>query len=155
MLEVYREVAASAPDALTVWASLVDPPGGGPALAVVDVTYLGDGRQAGALLEPFEGLGGAISDDRHERPMTTLGDITGDPADPSPGIGRCELLTGLDETVLDALTEGLAGGLAPVLVLQLRHLGGALARPSDGPTAGMPEPYALTATGVWSNYPVT
>jgi hypothetical protein len=148
VLEAYGQVTASAPEELTVWASLLNPPGDAPALAVIDLAYLGGEDQTRSLLAPFERIGGSISDNRHERSMLALGDITGDPADPSPGISRSELLTGLDHNALDTLTGALAGGLAPVLVLQLRHLAGALAAPSDNPHGGRPEPYLLGATGV-------
>lgn len=78
-------------------------------------------------------------------PVTELGGITAEPTAPSPGISRAELLTRLDDDAAGAL---LADPIAPLLSVQLRHLGGALARYSDSPHGPLTEPYALYLFGV-------
>ncbi|MFI7704183.1 hypothetical protein [Nonomuraea sp. NPDC049480] len=55
---------------------------------------------------------------------------------------RGELLTDLDDLTAKTL---LAEPIAPLLSVQLRHLGGAFTRPSDSP---LTEPYALYLFGV-------
>ncbi|GAA2662533.1 FAD-binding oxidoreductase [Streptomyces aculeolatus] len=146
VLDAYRAVTAAAPEELTVWTGLLNIPGADPMIAV-HATYLGEGAgDAGAaLLRPFDGIDGRIGDTRTVLPVHELGTITGEPTDPSPGIGRGELLTALDDTVVDAL---LAEPIDPLLSVQLRHVGGALARPSDSPHGALAEPYLLYFFGV-------
>ncbi|MFF0247092.1 hypothetical protein ACWEU6_33845 [Streptosporangium sandarakinum] len=77
--------------------------------------------------------------------VAEIGSITAEPTDPGPGLSRAELLTGLDDTAAKAL---LADPIAPLLGAQLRHLGGAFARPSDSPHGPLSEPYALHLFGI-------
>jgi len=140
VLDAFRRIAATAPEELTVWANLVQFPGGAPPLVTFDATYLGDEDTARRLLSPLDGIDGVVSDSRAVMRLSDLGTITGEPADPRPGMSRAELLTGLDDDVVKAL---LAEPIDPLLSVQIRHLGGALARPSDGPHGPLTEPYAL------------
>ncbi|AKH83321.1 FAD-linked oxidase [Streptomyces sp. CNQ-509] len=146
VLDVFRSVTAAAPDELTVWAGLLNLPGADPMVAV-HTTYLGEGAgDAGPeLLRPFDAIAGRIDDNRAVLPVHELGTITAEPTDPSPGLGRAEMLTAVDDTVIDAL---LAEPIAPLLGVQLRHVGGALGRPSDSPHGALPEPYLLYLFGV-------
>jgi FAD/FMN-containing dehydrogenase len=141
--DVFRSVTAEAPDELTAWFELVHFPGAQPMVAV-DSTYLGDEETARKLLAGFEALPSAISDTRRPMSVAELGAITAEPTDPSPGLSRAELLTSLD----DALDTVLAGPIAPLMAVQIRHLGGALARPSDSPHGALTEPYLAYLFGI-------
>jgi hypothetical protein len=77
-----------------------------------------------------------------------LGTITAEPTDPGAGSSRAELLTRLDDAAAKSL---LADPIAPLMSVQVRHLGGALARPSDSPHGALAEPYALYMFGVPSD----
>ncbi|MEV0198177.1 FAD-binding oxidoreductase [Nonomuraea sp. NPDC050691] len=143
VLEAFREVVADAPEELTVWYDLLQIPGG-PGFVHVDVTYLG--ADPGGLLRRFDKVGGLLSDGRGPLPVAELGSICAEPTDPSPGIGRCELLTSLPEDVL------LGAPIDPLVSVQIRHLGGALARPA-GPDGGgaagvLVEPYSVYMIGL-------
>ncbi|MEU1760921.1 FAD-binding oxidoreductase [Micromonospora sp. NPDC005223] len=144
VLRAYRGITATAPDELTVWMDLLHFPGAEPMVAL-DVTYLGDDTTARDLLAPLDRLAPPISDRRRIMPVTELGGITAEPTDPGPGASRAELLTRLDDEAGEAL---LADPIAPLLSVQLRHLGGALARASDSPHGPLTEPYALYLFGV-------
>lgn len=146
VLDVFRTVTAKAPDELTVWTGLLSFPGADPVIAV-HATYLGEGAgDAGPeLLRPFDAVEGRLDDNRALLPVHELGTITNEPTVPSPGILRGEMLTALDDTVVDTL---LAEPIAPLFGVQLRHVGGALARPSDSPHGALTEPYVLYFFGV-------
>jgi FAD/FMN-containing dehydrogenase len=144
VMDAFRAVTASAPDELTVWLDLLKFPGAAP-LVAVDATYLGDADEARDLLAAFDRVGGALSDTRADLPIAELGSITAEPTDPSPGMSRAELLTDLDEVAAKAL---LAAPIDPLLSVQIRHLGGALARPSDSPHGALTEPYYLYMFGI-------
>ncbi|MEU4789881.1 FAD-dependent oxidoreductase [Micromonospora tulbaghiae] len=144
VLRAFRRITATAPDELTVWMDLLHFPGADPTVAL-DVTYLGEESGARDLLAPLNVLPPPVSDSRRIMPVTELGGITAEPTDPSPGVSRAELLTRLDDDAAEAL---LADPIAPLLSVQLRHLGGALARASDSPHGPLTEPYALYLFGV-------
>ena len=144
MVDTYRQITATAPDELTVWLDLLHLPGSDPVVAV-DATYLGDPGEARSLLAPLDHLPQPLSDSRRVRSVADLGSITADPTDPSAGLSRAELLTTLDDA---AVTTLLAGPIAPLLSVQVRHLGGALARPSDSPHGPLAEPYLLYLFGI-------
>lgn len=142
VLQAYREVTADAPEELTVWFDLLQFPGSPPFVAV-DVTFLGE--DPGELLRPFEALGGTLSDTRGLLPTADLGTIAAEPTDPSPGMATAELLTGLDDAVAEIL---LAAPINPLLSVQIRHLGGALARPVDSAAGSVAEPYSIYLIGI-------
>lgn len=147
VLDTYRTVTAAAPEALTVWFDLLNFPGSAP-LVAVDATYLGDPAEGRDLLRPLADLDGLLSDGRGPLSTADLGSITAEPTEPGPGLSRGELLTALDDRAAKTL---LAEPIDPLLSVQLRHLGGALARPSDSPHGPLEEPYALYLFGVPSS----
>ncbi|MFC5834422.1 FAD-binding oxidoreductase [Nonomuraea insulae] len=144
VLDAFREITAAAPDRLTVWFDLLNFPASPPMVAV-DATYLGDPAEGRALLRPLERLGAASSDSRGAMPLADLGSITAEPTTPGPGLSHGDLLTALDDLTAKSL---LATPIDPLLSVQIRHLGGALARPSDSPHGPLAEPYALYLFGV-------
>ncbi|WP_166848181.1 FAD-binding oxidoreductase [Isoptericola sp. BMS4] len=150
VLAVFREVTAAAPRELSVWLSRVEAPGA-PAVVVVHAAYLGDAASARALLAPFAAVPGALGPglDAAIGPvrLADVGDITADPTDPAAGRSRAELLSRVDDEAVERL---FTTSVAPLLMLQLRHLGGALAAPEDdaGALGPITEPYLLYAFGL-------
>ncbi|RSN04948.1 FAD-linked oxidase [Nonomuraea sp. WAC 01424] len=144
VLDAYREVTATAPEELTLWYDLLQFPGAAP-LVAVDATFLGAGGDAETLMRPLEKVAGRLSDSRAVLPVAELGGITAEPTDPGPGVSRAELLTGLTDEVAAALLDE---PIDPLLSVQLRHLGGTLARPSGTPAGHLDEPYALYLFGI-------
>lgn len=143
VVEAYRQITATAPNELTVWLDLLHFPGSDPMIAV-DVTHLGEVSQARDLLGALDRLPAPLSDSRRVMPVSELGTITAEPTEPGAGISRGELLTDLDDAAVKTL---LADPIAPLLSLQIRHLGGAFTRPSDSPHGPLTEPYALYLFG--------
>ncbi|MFI7611033.1 FAD-binding oxidoreductase [Nonomuraea terrae] len=144
VLDAYRQITGTAPDELTLWYDLLRFPGAAPMVAV-DATFLGDGGDAEALMSPLDKIPERLSDSRAMLPIARLGSITAEPTDPGPGQSHAELLTGLTDEVAAAL---LRRPIDPLLSVQLRHLGGALACPSGTPAGHLDEPFALYLFGV-------
>jgi FAD/FMN-containing dehydrogenase len=144
VLAAYREVTATAPDELSVWYDLLQFPGAAP-LVAIDSTFLGAGGDAEILLRPFDKVDGRLSDSRAMLPVAELGSITAEPTDPGPGHSRAELLTELTD---EAVATLLSRPVDPLLSVQLRHLGGALARPSDSAAGHLTEQFALYMFGI-------
>jgi hypothetical protein len=141
VFEAFRTVTASAPDELTVWLDLLHFPGAEPMVAL-DTTYLGDPAEVRDL---FCALPTPLSDSRRVMSVDELGSITAEPTEPTAGVSHAELLTTLDDRVVKGL---LAEPIAPLLSVQVRHLGGAIAGPSDSPHGPLTEPYALYLFGL-------
>jgi hypothetical protein len=106
----------------------------GRALAVVEAAYLGDATSGAELIGPLRKLGPEL-DTFATIPATSLGQLHMDPEQPVPGISDGASLGDAPAPAIDTLVE-LAGPDvdSPLLVVELRHLGGALGR--DAPGAG-------------------
>ncbi|WP_327044713.1 FAD-binding oxidoreductase [Microbispora sp. NBC_01189] len=159
VLASFRAVTAEAPEELTVWFHLLQfpplpelpEPLRGLSAVTVDVTYLGDPDEARALLHHFDRIPDPIFDTRGRMPVANLADICAEPTDPTPALLRSELLHGLDDAVAAAMLAAAGPGtIAPLAYVQIRHLGGALARVDEkgGACGHIAEPYLLTALGV-------
>lgn len=100
--------------------------------------------------------GPPLLDTVQDMPFTDVGTINGDPTEPGPYYERSTVLDGLGPEVVDVLLDHAGPGTdSPLAVVELRHLGGALARPPEPGnavgnrnrgftvfTAGVPEPDA-------------
>ncbi len=89
-------------------------------------------EEAEALLAPLRTLRDPIADLFRPLAVEDLGTIALDPVDPMPAAGHAEVVGALTPA-LQALLAETAEGERPLAVVELRHLGGALARAADGP----------------------
>ena len=144
VVDAFRRITADAPNELTVWLDLLHFPGAEPMVAV-DATYLGDAGEARELLAPLDRLPQPLSDSRRVMAVSELGGITAEPTAPSAGSSRAELLTELTDTTAKTL---LADPIAPLMSVQVRHLGGAFTQPSDSPHGPLTEPYLAYLFGI-------
>ncbi|HEY8300641.1 MAG TPA: FAD-binding oxidoreductase [Jatrophihabitans sp.] len=159
VLRAFHAISANAPDELTTWAHLLrfppvpflPEPIRGKNFVSVEFTYLGSAEEAEALIAPLRELPAVAIDATGAVPVANLSGICQEPTDPIPTIEWSRLLTGLDVTDLDRLVDA-AGADAPnaLTIIQLRHLGGELARGSaaQGPNAAIEEDYLVFCLGV-------
>lgn len=143
VVDVFRAITLTAPEELTLWLELFHFSGAEPMIAI-DCTFLGTEERARAMMSPVDDLPTPLSDSRAVMSTADIGGITAEPTAPGAGESRGELLTHLDGAVVDAL---LSEPIAPLMTVQVRHLGGALTRPSDSPHGPLIEPYALYLFG--------
>jgi hypothetical protein len=117
----------------------------------IDSAYLGDPVEGRALLHRLEQIPGVILDTRGALPVDALGSICAEPTEPGPAPWRSEVLTELDDdaatTLLSAATA--TGTIAPLVWVEVRHLGGALSLPAEnmGACGHITEPYLLVMIG--------
>ncbi|MGN6331182.1 MAG: FAD-binding oxidoreductase [Motilibacteraceae bacterium] len=108
----------------------------GGAFVVVEVAHQGTAEEAEGLLAPLRTLGPAM-DTVATIPVPALAGLHMDPPGPVPGAGDGTLLRDLDDAAIDALLGAAGPGApSPLLSVELRHLGGALARGSEDCGAG-------------------
>lgn len=141
--QAFVEVTRSAPNELTLWLELVSFPGADP-LVAIDLTYLGQESTGRELLTALDALSDPVSDSCAMLSVAELGSITAEPTAPSPGISRAELLTRFDADTIAAL---LADPIAPLLGVQVRHLGGTFQQPSTSPHGPLLDPYGVYLFG--------
>jgi hypothetical protein len=114
--------------------------------------FLGSEADGRSLLRPLHDLG-AARDTFASVPPVVLGDLAMDPLDPLPFRLGHQLLDELPPQTIDALlaTAGPGSGRGDTLtMLQLRHMGGALARetPGAGARATLPGEICMVTLGV-------
>jgi hypothetical protein len=140
VLHAWREWVATVPDELTSCGRIVHLPPipeipeflRGRSFALVEAAFIGTESDGEALLRPLRELEPEI-DTVAMIPPTRLGELHMDPPDPAPGLYDGGLLKSLPPDVLDALVDAVGrAGETALLSIELRHLGGALAKPSPG-----------------------
>jgi FAD/FMN-containing dehydrogenase len=140
VLRAWREWTREAPEEITTAARILQIPPlpeipeavRGRALVVIDGAYLGDEADGADVLAPLRALGPEI-DTFAMIPPAELLNIHMDPPTPVPAIGDGTLLDVVPGEAIDSLVEAAGPGSgSPLLMVELRHLGGALARSGDG-----------------------
>ena len=159
VLHAWRELTQSGlPDAFTTTARLMDFPPipdvpeqiRGQSFVVIDVIHLGAPAQADALLASLRVLDPAM-DTIGTIPAPALGHLHMDPEHPVPVGGDGLLLSSLPALAIDQLiTVAGPGTGSPLLMAELRHIGGEMsrARPHNGALAAIDADYILFAAGI-------
>ncbi len=155
----YRDWAATAPEEITTVARLLRPPPipdvpeplRGKALITIDGAFTGDAEAGAKLIAPLRALGEPILDTFGPMPAAGLGRIHMDPEQPVPGLTTHAPIGELTDAAIDAF---VANGPGPetgstLLLAELRHLGGALARRSEsaGALDKLDFPFVMSAVG--------
>ncbi|MFJ9472434.1 FAD-binding oxidoreductase [Streptomyces caniferus] len=97
-------------------------------LAQIRIAWTGSAEEGERLVAPLRAVGPRVSDQLREMPYAESHTIHQDPSDPHAYDGDNALLGGLDAAAL-LRVAALAGPAAPAMcVVQLNHLGGAMAR---------------------------
>jgi FAD/FMN-containing dehydrogenase len=159
VLHAWREyVAAGVPETLTTVGRLlqfpplpeIPEPVRGKSFVVVQAIYLGDEAAGRPLLAPLRALG-PVMDTVETIPVEALSHLHMDPEHPVPGAGDGDLLAELTPEAIDAFVGAVGPGSGSgLLTVELRHLGGAIARPAPehGAIAAFDAEFALFAAGI-------
>jgi hypothetical protein len=158
VLHAWREWTLDAPESVTTSARILQIPPfeeipeafRGRQFVAIDGAVLGSEAYAGEVLSGLRALEPEI-DMFAPAPPIALSYLHMDPEDPTPGIGDHAMLEELPAEAIDALVAaaGHESG-SPLLLVELRHLGGALARvPANaGARSRLEAAYILFAVGV-------
>ncbi|MFH8630258.1 FAD-binding oxidoreductase [Streptomyces lydicus] len=143
VLAAYLRWTRDVPDALTSSVALIAYPDlpqlpehlRGRYLAHIRIAYTGSAEEGEKLVAPLRAVGPRVSDDLREMPYAASHTIHRDPSEPHAYDGDNALLGGVDAAALRRVAA-LTGPAAPVMcVVQLNHLGGALAARDTAATA--------------------
>jgi len=143
VLAAYREWTASVPEELTSSVGLIPYPDlpmvpeplRGRYVAHLRIAYTGSVATGERLVEPLRAVGPRLIDSLGELPFTESPSIYRDPARPHGYSGTNAMLLELPESALGTTLDLVGPGSAVPCVVQLNHLGGALARPPSVPNA--------------------
>jgi FAD binding domain len=121
----------------------------GRSFTVIEAIYVGEEAEGAELVAPLRELGPEI-DTMGTVPAAALSHLHMDPPGPVAGKGDGMLLESLPAEAVDALVDATTGDRGTALIgAELRHLGGAIARPAPGHGAltSIDAPYIMFAVG--------
>jgi FAD/FMN-containing dehydrogenase len=121
----------------------------GRAFALVEAAYLGAARAGAELLGPLRELGPELDTFATIRPPA-LAQLNMDPEQPMPVVGDGAFLADVPAAAIDTVLALAGPGVdTPVQSIEIRHLGGALARetPDAGAQPKIDAKYAMFAGG--------
>lgn len=144
VLHAWREWAPTLPEDTTTSVALLalppdpnlPPPLQGRFVAHLRFTHLGSAEQGAALLAPMRAVAEPVVDLVEERPYPAIDAVHMDPTDPMPVWDRGTALRSLPAEAVDAiLAEAGPDTSSPLVLVELRLLGGATARRPAAPNA--------------------
>ncbi|HEX8064989.1 MAG TPA: FAD-binding oxidoreductase [Thermoleophilaceae bacterium] len=163
VLHAWREWTAATPDEVTSVGRIlqlppvpdIPEPLRGGSFAVVEAAFLGTEADGAELLRPLRELGPGM-DTLAAAPLTALSGLHMDPEHPVPALTEHSMIRDLPAEGVDAFVGAAGPGSgSPLLTVELRQLGGALARPEPGhgASAALDGEFAMFAVGVPSDSP--
>lgn len=158
-VRAYRDWTETVSDDVTSVVRFVTPPPipdvpeplRGTPLLTIDGACIGTQEEGEAAFAPLREIGETIMDTFEWMPTAGLSRIHMDPENPVPAIGDGALVSELTDEAIDAFV-GLAGpeSGSPLLLSELRHLGGALRRPAEdgGALSHLDSGFAVYSVGM-------
>jgi hypothetical protein len=160
VVHAFREWARAAPREITTslrflhlpaFPDVPEPLRDRPVIAI-DGAFLGSDADGAELLKPLRDVAAPLVMDTWATiPPASLVRLHGDPEQPVPVLGDGFQLPELTPEAADAFVEvGGPGSDSPLLMLELRQLGGALAEAADGAgaLAALPDDFTLFGVGL-------
>lgn len=140
VLELYSRWARDLPDEVTSAVTFLNLPPmpelpeplQGASLISVRACYTGENleERGREMLRPWREFGDPVMDTFGVMPYEAMDMISMDPVDPIGAYGHTEMVRDLSSESVEILVELMGPGSdTPLLMLELRHLGGALTRP--------------------------
>ena len=134
VLRLYRDLAAKAPDELTMFAGLMSAPDGTPIVAVL-VGYNGPASAGEAAIKPLRDLG-PVADQVSTLPYPALNSMLDEGFPHGLHVyWRSDFLKALPDEAIDTLCERFSSVTSPLSALLIEQFGGAVARVPAGDSA--------------------
>ena len=139
-LHVYREWASRVPEEVGSMVRMMNLPPipdvpeviRGKKFLQISAAYVGSMEDGETAIGPLRKIGEPLMDTFEQIPAKGLVRIAMDPEPPVPGLGHHGVLNELNDEAIDAFYEAAGPESdSPLLLAELRHLGGALARPAE------------------------
>ncbi|MCC5581986.1 FAD-binding oxidoreductase [Microtetraspora sp. AC03309] len=158
VLHAYRDWVDTLPETTTTSVALLrlpplpelPPELRGRFVAHLRFAHLGEAQEGERLLAPMRAAGRPLIDTVSRMPFAAIGSIHQDPEGPMPAWDRGALLRELTADTVDAILATAGPDVeVPFAVVELRHLGGALARPArpENAVGGRDAAFSLMVIG--------
>jgi FAD/FMN-containing dehydrogenase len=158
-VRTYRDWAATVSDDVTSVVRFITPPPfpdvpeplRGTPLLTIDGACAGTRKEGEEAFAPLREIGETIMDTFEWMPAAGLSHIHMDPENPVPGVGDGQLLGELSDEAIDAWVGMVGpGSSSPLLLSEIRHMGGALSRPAEngGALSKLDAQFAIYSVGV-------
>jgi len=161
VLRGWADYASQAPDELTTIVFIMPAPPApfipadqvGKLVAIIGLCYVGDLETGQPVVEPLRQLGTPIADIAGPMPYPAIFALTDEASRPERAAVRSGYLATLTDDTLEAIVEHAARMPAPSGLVQLRALGGAMARVPVEATAfaHRDKPFMATVVGSMSD----
>jgi hypothetical protein len=156
VLRAWRDWTQTVPDEITSVGRIlqlppideIPEPFRGRSFVVAQAIYSGDDfDEAKRLIEPLRALGAEI-DTFDVMPVPALSHLHMDPEQPTAGLAEGRMLELVTDETIDAFVGAVVG--SPIVASEIRHLGGAVARPKPqhGALAAFEAEYLAFAVGM-------
>jgi hypothetical protein len=131
VIEQYREWTRDLPDAMSSALRFIDLPDQ-PIVSIAAV-HLGSLADAERLLRPLRSSATTMVDVLATVAPAGIARVAGDPEEPVPALGQGVVVRDLDLDLTDLIADRIVRDVhKPLAALEIRHLGGALARTAPG-----------------------
>ncbi len=156
VVQAWRAWTADAPETATTSCRIMQIPDmptvpefvRGRGVVIIDGAVVGGASEAAAILAPLRALEPEM-DTFADVPPVALSYIHMDPEEPLPAVSDHMMLGELTAEVVDRVVDGFGEGSgSPLMMVELRHAGGALARPGSSALACLPGEYVTFAGAV-------
>jgi len=135
-LRFFRSWTSEAPDELTSSIAVmklpnlpeVPEPMRGKNLVIVRAAYVGAAEDGAALIQKWLDWRIPMSNSFHEMPFSEIATISKDPTEPVSTHYSNELLNQLSDDAIDVIVRTMTNSASPLLITELRHASGAIAR---------------------------
>ncbi len=119
-------------------------------LLTIDAACVGERAAGEAAIAPLREIGEPIMDTFDQIPAAGLCRIHMDPEQPVPGLGHHQVIRELPDEAIDAFAEHATPEASPLLLAELRQLGGALGRvdPGGGALSALDADYVMLGVGL-------
>jgi FAD/FMN-containing dehydrogenase len=158
-IRAYRDWAADAPEEVGSMVRMLNLPPipdipeplRGKKWLAITAACIGSKEEGETAIAPLREIGSAVIDGFQQMPAAGLSRIAMDPEPPVPGLGHHRLLAELPDDAISAFVDvaGPESG-APLLLAELRQLGGALRRPPEngGALEKLDEEFVMLGLGM-------
>jgi FAD/FMN-containing dehydrogenase len=156
VLQAWREWTREVPETATTSIRILQVPDipavpefvRGRGVVIIDGAVVGSAPDAAAVLAPLRALGPEM-DTFADVPPVALSYIHMDPEEPTPSISEHAVLDALPADAVDLVVDRFGEGSgSPLMMVEFRHIGGALARRGTGALACLPGEYVMFACNV-------
>ncbi len=135
-LGFYRDWVETLPDEQTSSITVVNFPAlaqlpeaiRGQTKVIMRAAYDGDAAEGARYIQQWLDWRQPLVNTFHELPFTEVGTISNDPVNPSAGYGTNEMFDELSDEALDIIAQHATNKASPLVLHELRHAGGAIAR---------------------------